>query len=107
MEFAGKVALITGGGGGISRAVALELAKGGADIIVKVPQERRDLLLKMIPAGRFATPEDHAHAVAFLASERADFITGVSLDVDGGSLLAWMDFETFAAARGKPAAGSR
>ena len=37
-----------------------------------------------IPLGRFGTPKEFAAAVAFLASERASYITGVSLAVDGG-----------------------
>lgn len=37
-----------------------------------------------IPSGRFGTPEEFAAAVTFLASERASYITGVSLAVDGG-----------------------
>ncbi len=37
-----------------------------------------------IPIGRFGRPEEFAAAVAFLASERASYITGVSLAVDGG-----------------------
>jgi 3-oxoacyl-[acyl-carrier protein] reductase len=37
-----------------------------------------------IPLRRFGTPEEFAAAVAFLASERASYITGVSLAVDGG-----------------------
>lgn len=37
-----------------------------------------------IPLGRFGTPEEFSAAVTFLASERASYITGVSLAVDGG-----------------------
>ena len=37
-----------------------------------------------IPLGRFGTPEEFAAAVSFLASERASYITGISLAVDGG-----------------------
>lgn len=40
--------------------------------------------IKEIPLGRFGKPEEFAAAVAFLASERASYITGVSLAIDGG-----------------------
>ena len=40
-----------------------------------------------IPMGRRATPEDVADAFAFLASDEAKFLTGVSLDVDGGRAI--------------------
>jgi 3-oxoacyl-[acyl-carrier protein] reductase len=37
-----------------------------------------------VPLGRWGTPEDIANAVAFLASDRAAFIVGANIDVDGG-----------------------
>ncbi len=39
-----------------------------------------------IPLGRFAQPEEVAHAIAFLASPRAAYISGINLPVDGGRL---------------------
>jgi 3-oxoacyl-[acyl-carrier protein] reductase len=39
-----------------------------------------------IPAGRYGDPEEYAAAVAFLASERASYITGATLRVDGGQI---------------------
>ena len=40
--------------------------------------------VKMIPAGRVGQPQDIADAVSFLVSERASYITGEALDVNGG-----------------------
>jgi len=37
--------------------------------------------------GRLGTPEDVAHAVVFLASDKADFITGQKIAVNGGRTL--------------------
>lgn len=54
---------------------------------------------KGIPRGRLASVEDHARAVLFLVSDLADFVCGVALDVDGGSLLGWYDVETYRARR--------
>jgi 3-oxoacyl-[acyl-carrier protein] reductase len=41
----------------------------------------------MLPMGRYGTPEDVGSAVAFLASDRAAYISGVNLRVDGGWCL--------------------
>ncbi len=43
--------------------------------------------LKMIPLARVGTPEDVAHAVAFLSSDEASYITGHVLNVNGGMLM--------------------
>lgn len=45
-------------------------------------------MMKEIPAGRFATPEEIAAAVCFLASNEAAYITGTSILVDGGRTRA-------------------
>lgn len=47
-------------------------------------EEARANLLNMIPTGRFGDPEEVVWAVLFLASERAGYITGKVLGVDGG-----------------------
>jgi 3-oxoacyl-[acyl-carrier protein] reductase len=46
--------------------------------------ENRKRFLAGIPLGRFSTPQDIANACLYLASDEADFITGVCLEVDGG-----------------------
>ena len=45
------------------------------------------MLAQETPLGRLGTPEDIAHAVAFLANKKASFITGQVLASDGGYLL--------------------
>lgn len=57
------------------------------EMIEKMPEQQRDGLRRAIPLGRFGQPEDIAHAVCFLASEEASFITGATLDVNGGLLM--------------------
>ena len=49
-----------------------------------------DLLGPRIPLGRVGLPEDIGRAIAFLASEKASYITGVTLRVDGGLILPGM-----------------
>jgi 3-oxoacyl-[acyl-carrier protein] reductase len=48
------------------------------------PQAVRERWASQIPAGRLGTPEEFANLVVFLASERASYVTGVSIAVDGG-----------------------
>jgi 3-oxoacyl-[acyl-carrier protein] reductase len=52
-----------------------------------VPDEIRNAYLATVPAGRMGIPRDVAHAVSFLASEDAGFITGQRIVVDGGRSL--------------------
>ena len=49
-------------------------------------KEHEDMIRGLIPANRFGTPQEVANAVAFLASDKADYITGACLVVDGGWL---------------------
>jgi len=51
-------------------------------------KEERDQFLSMIPLGRLAQPEDIAGAVLFLASNLSNYVTGVTLDVNGGFYMA-------------------
>lgn len=81
---------------GLTRSWARELAPSGITVNTvapgfipverhaDVPGDVRDAYLASVPAGRMGTPEDIAHAVSFLASDQAGFITGQRIVVDGG-----------------------
>jgi 3-oxoacyl-[acyl-carrier protein] reductase len=84
---------------GLTKALALETAGQGitvnaiapgsieTDMLAVRTEERRAALLAGIPVGRLGAPADIAHAVVFLASPKASFITGQVLHVNGGEGL--------------------
>jgi 3-oxoacyl-[acyl-carrier protein] reductase len=49
-----------------------------------LPEEQQAEYLKSIPAGRFATPEEVAKVIVWLAGEEAGYISGAVIPVDGG-----------------------
>jgi 3-oxoacyl-[acyl-carrier protein] reductase len=56
------------------------------DLGVQSEAEARKLAARKNSLGRFGKPEELANAIVFLCSERASYITGVSLNLDGGRL---------------------
>ena len=84
---------------GLTRSLALELAPSRirvncvapgcieTDMVRVLGEQTREMLVEETPIGRLGTPEDIAHAVAFLASEKASFITGQVLTADGGFIV--------------------
>ncbi len=85
---------------GMTRALARELGSRGVtvncvapgfiatDMTDVLPEEQRKALLGQIPLGALGKPEDIAHAVAYLASPEAGYVTGQELHVNGGMFMA-------------------
>ncbi len=52
------------------------------------PEEYRHKIVSEIPLRRLSTPEDVAAAVVFLCTDEASYLTGVTLDVNGGRFFS-------------------
>lgn len=84
---------------GMSRSLARELASRNitvncvapgfidTDMTRELPEEARRKLLDQVPLRRLGTPADVAAAVLFLVSDGASYITGATLDVNGGMYM--------------------
>jgi acetoacetyl-CoA reductase len=81
---------------GFTKSLAQEVVRKGVtvnaispgyvqtDMVMAIREDVREQIVAQIPAGRLAMPEEVADAVAFLASEKAAYITGTNLSVNGG-----------------------
>jgi glucose 1-dehydrogenase len=67
----------------------------GATVVREDNGRWQEALGVRIPAGRLGTPRENGHVVAFLASEKAAYITGVTVRVDGGLILPGMPESDF------------
>jgi 3-oxoacyl-[acyl-carrier protein] reductase len=54
------------------------------DMTLKLDEKVKESLLARVPLGRVGLPKDVAEAVHFLASDAADYITGQTIQVNGG-----------------------
>lgn len=84
---------------GFTKALALEGASKGitvnavapgyvlTDMVRAVPDKVLEKIIARIPVGRLGDPEDIARAVMFLIADEAGFITGSTLDVNGGQQM--------------------
>jgi 3-oxoacyl-[acyl-carrier protein] reductase len=81
---------------GFTKSIAKEFASRGVranaiapgfvetDMTKVLKEDVKEEMLKNIPLGYFAKPEDVANLVSFLASEKSDYITGQVIQIDGG-----------------------
>ena len=73
-----------------SRAITVNCVAPGfidTDMTRALSDAQRQTLVDKIPLGRLGTPQEVAHAVAFLASPEAGYITGATLHVNGGMYM--------------------
>ena len=84
---------------GLHKSLALEFASRGITVNCIAPgfiespmtealsDEQKEIMLKKIPIGNIGKPEDIANCVAFLTDEKASFITGSTVNINGGMLM--------------------
>ena len=84
---------------GFTKALAKEVAKRGitvntvtpgyisTDTVDVLPQKTKDTIMTWIPQGHFGEVDDVAHLVAFIASQKAKYMTGQIVSVDGGMAI--------------------
>jgi len=84
---------------GFSKSLAQEVGSRGitvncvapgfidTDMTKALPEAARGKLMERIPLGKLGSPEDIAHAVAYLASDGAAYVTGATLHVNGGMYM--------------------
>ena len=73
-----------------SRGITVNAVAPGfidTDMTVGLSDKAKEMILASIPLGRMGSPDDVAEAVLFLASDRAAYITGQVLNVDGGMVM--------------------
>jgi 3-oxoacyl-[acyl-carrier protein] reductase len=84
---------------GLTRSLAKELASRNitvncvapgfidTDMTRKLTDAQREALLASVPIGRLGSPDDVAFGVRYLLSDRASYVTGITLDVNGGMYM--------------------
>ncbi len=85
---------------GFTKALAQETARKGitvnviapgyidTDMVAAVPEKVLEGIIANIPVGRLGQAEEIAHAVSYLASDHAGFVTGSTLTINGGQYIA-------------------
>ena len=86
MAFTKKVAKESGPYGVTCNAIApgMTLSERIQHRWAQRSEEQRQIIIDQIPLGRLSQPEDQAKVIAFLASEDANYVTGVTIDTSGG-----------------------